>query len=260
MAASYADIGAKLERAEAHIGNLERQIARFIKRKPYTVRKSIEMQDGKSVARLIAVQNRRVITTDISLVLLAGEAIYQLRSALDHLIHQLVTANGQAARLVNSRSHQFPIFETSGGYSARAAKMIEGVAPNVGAAIESEQPYMRFTYTPKNDPLWMLQDLNNTDKHRLIPVAVTAVNWIDLTDRRGHLGMVQVANGTLAHDKIIATIGNKEQRYDDVNPDLTCTVSFQDAMRLHDMTVGMDAILWQIFSRVEDLVSTLSSL
>ena len=48
---------------------------------------------------------------DVSLVLLAGEILYQLRSSLDHLVHQLVILSGNEERL-----------KTAGDTSSRSLK------------------------------------------------------------------------------------------------------------------------------------------
>src|SRR5713226_5795182 len=108
MTAALFGIDKKLERAVAHINNLQRQITVFRNQTPYTARVQVDTDyRGQRVGRLVAVKNFRVGDPDISMILLAGEAIYQLRSALDHLVHQLVILCGNATKLETSRRHQF---------------------------------------------------------------------------------------------------------------------------------------------------------
>src|SRR5258708_17419856 len=159
MTASFNGILSKLDRAKTHVYDIERQLAEFCSPEPYTVRLQEDFQDGQKVLRLIAVQNSDRLIPDVSLVLLAGDAIYQMRSALDHLIHQLVISNGNLSKLKDSRRHQFPIFDTAEGYRARAGGMIDGVAENIRRAIELEQPYMRRPSSPHDEKLWILQVL-----------------------------------------------------------------------------------------------------
>jgi hypothetical protein len=62
----------------------------------------------------------------------------------------------------------FPIFHDSKGYEARKQTMIKGIAGSA-ARIDALQPFHRGA-TFQADPLWMLQELNNIDKHRLLLV------------------------------------------------------------------------------------------
>ena len=54
--------------------------------------------------------------------LIAGEAAHQLRSALDHLVWQLVIANTGATP--TGTKSGFPIFKNEKGYDKRAPSMI----------------------------------------------------------------------------------------------------------------------------------------
>lgn len=248
---------ATLERAQAHIQDLERRLSEFCSPEPYTVRTQEDFQDGHKVLRLIAVQNSDRLVPDVSLVLLAGEAIYQMRSALDHLIHQLVIQNGNASRLEDSKRHQFPIFDTPEGYRARSGGMIDGVSENIRRAIELEQPYKRRPYTPHDEKLWILQDLNNTDKHRLIPAAIIGIRFVKLTDSGGTFGTATSHDAVLEHNKVFMTLGNKERFYDDIDAKLRCAVAFQQAMRLNDMTVSMSDMLYALLTYAFDLTRRL---
>src|SRR3954464_14593020 len=91
-------IDRKLQRAIAHINDLDQQIRNFQRGRPYSVRVESDVQDAQPVWRVIAVDNGAA-APDVSLVLLAGEALYQLHSALDHLIHHLVIVSGAAEKL-----------------------------------------------------------------------------------------------------------------------------------------------------------------
>jgi hypothetical protein len=258
MSPSFEGVQRKLERAKAHINDLNSQLRTFTELKPYSARMQEDVQRGNKVARFIAVRSTAIEVPDmIPWVLLAGEALYQLRSALDHLIRQLVIANGEAGKLKNSKRHQFPIFDTPEGYGSRASGMIDGVSDHVARVIEHEQPYRRSTDAPHDDLLWILQNLNNTDKHRLIPTAVIGISVVQLHDRRGKLGTVKFENAVLEHDKVFLTIINDERRYDDIRPDLTCAIAFEQAMRVNGITVGMETVLWRMTSRISDILSQL---
>ena len=193
MSNALSGVDEKLKRARSHIDQLDQQLSAYRKSNPYSVRvhPDVDAATGQPVGRLIAVRNLGVPDPDPSTALLAGEAVYQMRSALDHLIHQLVIIAGNEGKLIGSRRHQFPIFENRKGYVKRAPGMIDGVDPVgstiVSAAIESHQPYARSPNTATFDPLWLLQDINNTDKHRLIPIHIVGIGEVRGHDARGVL-------------------------------------------------------------------------
>lgn len=89
---------AKLRRAEKHIKDLEIEISRYSARHPYTVRSKFEAKK-KPCLRLEFTEYPE--DTDISLI--AGDALYNLRAALDHLMAALVPKTQE-------RSVYFPIF------------------------------------------------------------------------------------------------------------------------------------------------------
>jgi hypothetical protein len=105
--------------------------------------------------------------------LLAGEVAHQLRSALDHVVYQLCLAN----HIKPTTKTGFPIFKTEKGYLGKAPMQV-GDLPKVATdKISAVQPYHRGDDF-REDPLWMLQTLNNTDKHRLIPVSLVSGGWL----------------------------------------------------------------------------------
>ena len=109
-------------------------------------------------------------------------------------------------------------------------------------------------------PLWILQDLNNTDKHRLIPVAVVGISLVRISDTRGDLATVQSPDIVLEHDKVFMTVTNEAGRYDDLRTKLTSAVAFQQAMQVGGVTRGMDSMLWPITHRVHEVIGKLAGL
>ena len=79
--------------------------------------------------------------------------VYQLRSSLDHLVHELVILSGNAEKLKDSRKHQFPIFESKSGYDKRAGRMIDGVSNNIARLVEQQQPYVHRPARRHDDAL-----------------------------------------------------------------------------------------------------------
>lgn len=96
-----------------------------------------------------------------------GEIAYNLRSALDHLIWQLVSANGKST---NPR-HEFPIFIDAGDYDKSVGDQLRGLDDRQRGMIESFQPFQDNRSVGPH--LWMLHKICNIDKHRYLNVVNT---------------------------------------------------------------------------------------
>lgn len=113
-----------------------------------------------------------------------GDGLHNLRSALDHLVWQLVLLNGKQP----GGASQFPICDTGASYWSRRWKdgketasyrewHLGGVGDTHKAIIDELQPY-RTTLPPNSlHPLSALRDLANHDKHRLVHPTVFAVDF-----------------------------------------------------------------------------------
>jgi hypothetical protein len=108
--------------------------------------------------------------------LLAGEAIQNLRSALDHLVY---AASGGGERT------QFPIYKSAEDFSARPKSVLKGVPEATVAAIERTQPYELAAQDPTAESLFVLRELSNADKHRVLATVTTAVMRESVGTREG---------------------------------------------------------------------------
>lgn len=105
-------------------------------------------------------------TVDPAWGLVLGDAVHNLRSALDHLAWQLVRANGAKP----SRATQFPIHGEAGG-----VRIAGGVDPDALALIEQVQPYHG---RDEGENLRLINALDIMDKHRYLIVTAMAVgSW-----------------------------------------------------------------------------------
>jgi hypothetical protein len=146
----------KIERAMKHVEQFCRDAAKF-EREAYSVR--IEPDAKAGILNLFTV-DMGLGDPPVQLRLLAGEIAYQLRSSLDHIIYIL-------AKQTPERNRQFPIYMELQKYESRAYRIINGVSPRAEAIIKNAQPFQ--SNTPQKHPLQMLDELSNTDKHRVIP-------------------------------------------------------------------------------------------
>jgi|SRR5580704_486461 hypothetical protein len=113
-----------------------------------------------------------------------GDAIHNLRSALDHLVWQLVLVNKKRP----SGSNQFPICDTGANYWSAGWKdgkktpstrerRLEGVSDAHKALIDEAQPYRARVPPSAIHALSALRDLSNYDKHRLVHLTDFAVDF-----------------------------------------------------------------------------------
>lgn len=107
------------------------------------------------------------------LSVVAGDCLFNLRSALDHLVWQLVLANGK----MPTRHNMFPICESPKAFAYNIGKLrrLDGVSAQAHALIESLQPY-----PTRENPLGMLATLHNIDKHQTINVTTAVARDTEL--------------------------------------------------------------------------------
>jgi hypothetical protein len=164
----------KFSRALDHRKLIERCVAEYTRRKPYKV---VRDANGEKTLRII-----RQPPSDVSLF--AGEMLYQLRSALDHLFFELVERNyGKPVPKEIARECQFPLLDTRPtGHSSPVPKhvlfskqkLFQWIPDKAYTFVESLQPYN--TGYPATQLLGMLGKLSNIDKHRRLNATVTIVD------------------------------------------------------------------------------------
>jgi len=94
--------------------------------------------------------------------LIIGDAVHNLRSALDHSAHLLVTVGrGSPGPFPHVC---FPIFENGSKYKAGLLGRVRGMRQDAIDAIDATEPYGGGN----GETLYHLHCLNNIDKHRLL--------------------------------------------------------------------------------------------
>jgi hypothetical protein len=100
--------------------------------------------------------------------LILGDAVHNLRVALDYLACELVRSAG-----VEPKGVYFPICETVERYMSEAGGKIKGMPQAAKDEIDKIRPY-----GGGNDGLWGLHKLDIIDKHRLLPtVGMRVGSW-----------------------------------------------------------------------------------
>jgi len=111
-----------------------------------------------------------------------GDALHNLRSALDHLVWELVRLNTGKD---GSTANQFPICDTGAAYWSSGRKgepstrerCLRGVSDAHKALIDESQPYRTPTPPGATPGLSVFRELSNHDKHRLVHLTIFAVDF-----------------------------------------------------------------------------------
>jgi hypothetical protein len=147
----------KIKRADKHIKDFEAELRIFTDSKPYEVAVDVDTDPAKPVVHIL-----KANPTPPHLMPIAGDAIHNLRSALDYLACELVRAN----RNIPGPKIEFPILDspiTTAKHKARFAAKVEGMRDDVVDVIRSIHPYQGG-----NNTLWRLHRLDIIDKHNTI--------------------------------------------------------------------------------------------
>lgn len=162
MASGVTSAKVKLIRATKHLYAIKKRIAAYARTKPHKIVKKAKGKKKLNVPK----------SPPLEISLLAGEMIYQMRSALDCLVFELIKKNPNVAVIDPEWEDncQFPIRvrlpkNSSAPLNKSAfARDLPGIADAPFAFIERVQPYYGVGET--NNSLRFLRYLSNIDKHR----------------------------------------------------------------------------------------------
>lgn len=168
-------VDAKLRRANTHLQEIQRQVAEFAAPNPNHFVSKYDHARQQMVTR----PHPSLFAPRHYWATVIGDCVHNLRSALDHLAHELVTLGGGSPKAGRSGT-QFPILDSLVGPNGGPRKVhiptsSGSVSPEVFAFIEGLQPYNRLNH-PLDHPLWVLSELDNMDKHRTLAVTGVALS------------------------------------------------------------------------------------
>jgi hypothetical protein len=149
----------KVERANAHIVDLQRAVEAFLETNPYTVATKRHPQTGQLLYYMKGVE-----PPPPAIALMIGDILFNLRSALDHLAVQFLLKSNPAAPTYDV---YFPVYKDATEYGQKAPRRIRGLPQDAVDFINAAKPYKGG-----NEDIWRLNKLNNIDKHRLLITAV----------------------------------------------------------------------------------------
>lgn len=171
---SYVDV-AKLARSISLVGVKEKlhraqvlreQVLDVVKQYDEAMKLNVEVtvtEQHWHVFRL-----KRSVPLPDGLAVIFGDYLNNARSALDYLAFQLVLVSGSTP----SERTSFPIAKTEQRWKSMAGDSLKGVDRAFLPALIRSQPYRAVN--PETHPLVRLNELNNENKHRLLPTTQVA--------------------------------------------------------------------------------------
>lgn len=176
MSASLSGVRLKLKRAKVHLDALNARLDDADRGDLYGLVCEPDPQPGQYVVKV------KKAASDEDWPLILGDFLHNLRTALDHLVWQLVKANGETP----DRDNAFGIFLDPTTFDGTAGnKNFKGVHPQARAVIRSAQPFSPSDkwQTGRLHPLFFLRELEVVDKHRLIHTITLSPEGVTLTFR-----------------------------------------------------------------------------
>ena len=197
----------RLNRGSRHLNTLYRRIRRFLDSKAYRV-----VNDMTSDPGYLVVKGRVRRGPPPTCSALIGEYLYHERAALNYMACELVRRNNG---IVDSKV-EWPIFmrrdkfrnPATGKFTAAIESRIGKIASKYYAIIEDEQPFQGRYGQPEDDPLAIIYELSNYDRHQFIHLTtiVTNASTHNFTPREAaaRFQQVSVKYGTFENDTEIA--------------------------------------------------------
>lgn len=249
--ASLNGVQAKLERARTHQNAVQLEIQAFLDRLRSELNPLVAELDPETGEKRWRV-DRDLPAPPTTLSPLIGDALYNFRSALDHLVWQLVIANGA----VPTPGNAFLICDDRHKFASGAPNRLRGVAPRAVALIKDFQPcHTQHHYWGPS--LWHLETLGNVDKHRhfnLLTAATAGGFWNPVLPV-GASDVVFIAEGPVERGTVVASV---PERYAYVDFSFVPDVAFDEAPAPADDSV--DGVLMGIDSIVAHIVDELGKL
>jgi hypothetical protein len=171
--AELAEAWLKLERGREHLKTLDDEVWRFHDDDPYAVVAEFDHERAQNVARF----RKLKVIPHTRWGLIVGDAVHNARSALDYIAWRL------AGSIIGDRDTLFPICRWPTQFDPFVKTRLARIHRTIVAEIRTLQPC--FGPDPDRNPLWLLQELDARDKHKLIAVtdSVTRIQSISGTGK-----------------------------------------------------------------------------
>jgi hypothetical protein len=163
---SLNDARTRIRRASEHISRIKKELSRSIVVRP-GVSSNMYVPECPPGALYVedsthsdSIVKGEPFSVPPIVPLLVGEAIHNLRAALDYLVYELAILNTGEIQ----KGTQFPMESSEDSWNGAVNRRLKHVREGHQAAIKRLQPFSDCKWTGD------LRDLSNADKHRLIGV------------------------------------------------------------------------------------------
>lgn len=169
-------IRAKVDRANQHIRNLEGGLRDLRQAEPYKIGAKRDPQTGQLNIHVLNVPTIPSVASAIT-----GDALQNMRSALDHLAYELWLLGPAGGKGGPAKHVYFPIAEDATKYKAEAPGKVQGMRKEAIKAIDAIKPYGTGNRNTPGDTLWRLHYLNIVDKHRALMLVGSAFRSLNFS-------------------------------------------------------------------------------
>jgi hypothetical protein len=153
----------KLVRAQEHINELHTEVQRYFQKDPAKMVREENTSPDQYIAQIVP-----RITIPGRIPVIIGDALTNIRAALDYLVWELVLA----AKNQPTEKNMFPICTTPEAFAQQLARhRLDGVPVDAIAEIKALQPY-HDGQDAEGHVLAMLDALCNVNKHRRVLTTV----------------------------------------------------------------------------------------
>ena len=213
----------KLNRTQEHLTFLHQELLTHLQADSYEIITDSDFEEVADGMRKTKLTRRVVFHKQIPLLrlgVIVGDVVSNLRSALDHVIYA-ISYSRKPDEFRDDRSTEFPICDNADAFhSSRRQNEIRGLPPEAQAIVEGLQPYHGGKVG--DDPLWMLREMSNIDKHRSIHLTTWSayeVAW-DITG---------VPPGVIIHRHFVRPPGKLESGAIVAEMELSCPADLPNA-------------------------------
>lgn len=184
--------------------------------------------------------------------LLLGDAVHNLRSALDHLVYQLALLQQDPLPAGIERSGAFPVCVTEKDFQKQSHRLA-GIDCKAQKQIKALQPFN--APKPQKHPLHWLALLDNIDKHRRLNVVATVVPGVELPLPSALVKSATASPGFIGEGREFTSVVFNEPQQDavlDISPEVRFVVDEADVMDRGLLELA-DMMMRHVASAVERL-------
>lgn len=241
------DFYLKIDWANKHIEELHSALDAFIASNPYVVGEKRNPDTRQHIYYAV-----KVTPVPPEILLITGDILQNIRSALDYLVCHLVRVNNGTV----TKSTGFPIFEyvpTTKDEKAAFSRKVKGMRQEAIDIIESIEPYKG-----RNNDLWRLHDLNIRDKHRLLLTAGAAMWQFNLGQHLRATGILHNATDLwIGRTKTLLVEEGQELIVDPPDAEVNQNIEFQFQVALNETGICEGEPLIMIVRQSLNLVKRL---